>query len=56
MQKITIDRYRIIPAPLTGIGWVAVQVWDDSAGEYRHVASYRSKDEAESFISAEEKR
>jgi len=56
MQKKTIDRYRIVQAPTTGSGWVAVQVWDDSAGEYRHVSTFRSKDRAESFISAEEKR
>lgn len=56
MQKIVIDRYRIVSAPITGIGWVAVQVWDDSDGECRHVASFRSKDDAELFIFAEEVR
>jgi len=50
MQKISIDKYRIVPAPMTGIGWVAVQVWDDESGEYRHVASFRSKDKSEEFI------
>ncbi len=39
MQKVTIDRNRIVPALLTGIGWVAVQEWDDEAGEYKHVHS-----------------
>ena len=50
MQKISIDKYRIVPAPLTGIGWVAVQEWDSDKGEYRHVATFRSKDEANEFI------
>ena len=50
MQKVTIDRYRIVPAPLTGIGWVAVQEWDDETGEYKHVSTFRSKDEANEFI------
>lgn len=42
MNKISIDRYRIVPAPLTGIGWVAVQEWDDDAGEYLVYYSVRS--------------
>lgn len=50
MQKISIDKYRIVPAPLTGIGWVAVQEWDSDKGEYRHVATFRSKDETTEFI------
>ena len=50
MQKVTIDRYRIVSAPLTGIGWVAVQEWDDENGEYKHVATFRSRDEANEFI------
>lgn len=51
MQKITIDRYRIVPAPQTGIGWVAAQEWDCMTGEYRNVSIFRCKEEAESFIS-----
>jgi hypothetical protein len=50
MQKVTIERYRIVPAPQTGIGWVAVQFWDDAAGEFKNVSTFRSRDEAESFI------
>jgi len=56
MQKISIDRHRIVPAPMTGIGWVAVQGWSDEAGEYRHVTTCRSRDEAASFIILEEGR
>lgn len=51
MSKITIDRFRIVPAPLTGIGWVAVQEWNISAGEYRHVATYRDEEGAKFFVS-----
>ncbi|GEM_PF-3585613 len=54
MNKISIKKHRIVAAPLTGIGWVAVQVWHDDAGEYRHVATYRSKDEAVSFIGSKD--
>ncbi len=50
MQKVTIDRYRIVQAPQTGIGWVAVQEWDDAIGEYRHVSICRSMGETEAFI------
>lgn len=50
MQKITIDKYRVVPAPLTGIGWVAVHEWNCEIGEYKHMASFRSKDEAHAFI------
>jgi hypothetical protein len=49
MQKVTIDRYRIVPAPQTGIGWVAVQEWDNSAGEYKHVSTFRSRADAKLF-------
>ena len=49
MQKVTIDRYRIVPAPQTGVGWVAVQEWDGVRGEYRHVSTFRSRDEAKLF-------
>ena len=51
MERISIDKYIITPAPLTGIGWVAVQIWDKSANQYRHVSTFRSKTEAETFIS-----
>lgn len=54
MLKVTIDRYRIVLAPQTGIGWVAVQEWNDETGEYRHVSTYRSKDEAESYLCREQ--
>ena len=50
MQKVSIDTYRIVPAPLTGIGWVAVQEWDSDRGEYKHVTTFRSQDEANTFI------
>lgn len=52
MQKVTIDKYRVVPAPQTGIGWVAVEAWDDAAGKYRHVSTFRSRDEAEFYIIA----
>jgi hypothetical protein len=54
MKTVTIDRHRIVPSPLTGIGWLAVQEWNDEAGEYRHVATFRSKGEAEEFIRQDE--
>ena len=44
----------MVPAPLTGIGWVAVQRWDEKAGEYRHMVTLRSQGEAEEFIGYEE--
>jgi hypothetical protein len=50
MNQITIDRFRIVPAPLTGIGWVAVQEWDNDSGEYRHIAMVRTQEEAELSI------
>lgn len=50
MQKVSIDRHRIVPAPLTGFGWVAVQEWDSGRGEYKHVTTFRSGDEANVFI------
>jgi len=53
MQQVTIDRYRVVPAPLTGIGWVAVQEWNDIAGEYRHFSTYRSRDEAVTFLNVD---
>jgi len=56
MQKVTIDRYRVVPAPQTGIGWVAVQEWNDASGEYKHVSTHRGRDEAEAYIIAVESR
>lgn len=50
MQKVTIDRFRIVPAPMTGIGWVAVQEWDDKIGEYKHLSTFRTSEEAELLI------
>jgi hypothetical protein len=50
MQTITINRFRIVPAPQTGIGWVAVQEWNSDAGAYVHLSTHRSQDEAEAFI------
>lgn len=50
MLKVSIDKYRIVSAPLTGIGWVAVQIWNDASGEYFHLATFRSRDEANFFI------
>jgi hypothetical protein len=52
MGKVTIARYRTVPAPLTGIGWVAVQEWDNVAGAYAHKSTHRSQTEAEDFIKA----
>jgi len=37
METIVIDKYRIVPAPLTGIGWVAVEAWYVITGEYKGV-------------------
>ena len=50
MQQVTIDKYRIVPAPTTGIGWVSVEVWDNPAGQYKHLSTYRSQSEADTFI------
>lgn len=50
MQKLQIDKYLIVPAPLTGINWVAVQIWDDDAGKYKHISTFRSRDLADEFI------
>lgn len=55
METVVIDKYRIVPAPLTGIGWVAVEAWNVITGGYRHVATHRSMDEATSFISNQPK-
>ena len=50
MGQILIDRFRIVPAPMTGIGWVAVQEWDLKSGAYKHYSSHRTITEAEEFI------
>lgn len=50
MEKITIDKYRIVPAPTTGIGWVAVQSWDNVVGAYKHISTHRSESESKDFI------
>jgi hypothetical protein len=50
MQTITINRYRIVPAPSTGIGWVAVQEWNGTAGAYVHLSTHRSQSDAEAYI------
>ena len=49
MQKVMIDRYRIVPAPQTGIGWVTVQEWNDAVGEYKNVSTFRTRKEAKRF-------
>ena len=51
METIIIDKYRIVPAPLTGIGWVAVEAWNAITGGYRHVSTHRSIEEAKIFTS-----
>lgn len=55
-QTVTIDRFRTVPAPLAGIGWVAVERWDDTAGRYVHVSTFRSQTEAGGFIERLESR
>lgn len=55
MEMISICRFRIVTAPLTGIGWVAVQEWDNICEAYTHISSHRTKAEADSFIAKYEK-
>ena len=55
-QTVTINRFRTVPANLTGIGWVAVQQWDNEAGNYVHMASFRSETEADRFKESMEAR
>lgn len=50
MKKILIDKFRIVPAPLTGFGWVAVHEWNGTACEYRHVSTFRSMAEAHIYV------
>lgn len=47
-NTISIEEYRIVPAPLTGIGWYAVQMWNGY--EYEHVSTFRSVEQAQEFI------
>ena len=42
---VCIPAYRTRPSS-TGIGWVALQVWNDAEGAYVHAGSYRSEEEA----------
>jgi len=53
MKFIEIPVYRIVPAPITGIGWVAVERWNDVLGRYGHVSTFRSETQAEEFIEHE---
>jgi hypothetical protein len=50
METIVIEKYRIVPAPATGIGWVAVQAWNGIVGAYEHLSTHRTKGEADGFI------
>ena len=50
MIYIEIPKYRIIPAPKTGIGWVEAQMWDDKYGAYRHIGIFRGNSRAEKYI------
>ena len=54
MKFIEIPLYRIVPAPLTGIGWVAVEMWDSVFGRYVHLSTFRSAELAEEFIERED--
>jgi len=53
MKCIEIPLYRIVPAPLTGIGWVAVEIWSPGLGKYVCLSTFRSSDLAEEFIQRE---
>jgi hypothetical protein len=50
METIVIEKYRIVPAPMTGIGWVAVEAWNVITGGYRHLSTHRSIEDAKNFI------
>ena len=50
MRQFTINEFRIVPAPMTGIGWVSVQRWCKEKGKYEHYSLFRSKSLAEDFI------
>lgn len=47
---IRINEFRIVYAPMTGIGWVAVEKWDNEKGEYKHYSLFRTISSAEEFI------
>ena len=53
MKFIEIPLYRIVPAEQTGIGWVAVEKWNELLGRYGHVSTFRSTELAEEFIEHE---
>lgn len=53
MKFIEIPLYRIVPAPHTGIGWVAVERWYEYSGMYLNVSTFHSSDLAQEFISRE---
>ena len=42
--------YRVVPSPMTGIGWYSVQKWNGS--EYKHLSTFRSESMAYEFIQA----
>ena len=50
MKFIKIPLYRIVPAPLTGIGWVAVEKWNSETGSYKFIDLCRSTGAAEEVI------
>ena len=56
MKFIKIPLYRIVPAPQTGIGWVAAQKWNSETGSYKFDCLFRSPELAEEFIERELKR
>jgi len=53
MKFIKIPFYRIVPAGQTGIGWVAVERWNELLGRYGHVSAFRSETLAEEYIEHE---
>jgi DNA (cytosine-5)-methyltransferase 1 len=50
-QTVQISKYRIVPAPATGLGWVAVEQWSEDDERYMHISTHRTPGEAENFIS-----
>ena len=48
-----IPRLRIVPAPITGIGWYAVQRYSVPRGVYEHVSTFRGEATAQEFIDME---
>jgi hypothetical protein len=53
MRQFTINEFRIVPAPMTGIGWVSVEKWDDEKKEYLHYSTFRTESFAREFIKIE---